>query len=541
MTLNKLFYATLALGLVVLSTEGYSLPFTITPIGSLPTTYPAIASYSITKNVPIGTSGNIIKWLPPNVSISPTGTTCATSVNQAFTLGYQQSCILNLLVSGAVSNSDGDPNNHLMVCLSDRVSCAGPNPAESINVSASSPRMSYIAVGQYDSNLPESGSQYPLSYFSTDGGTTWALSTSLPENQSTGTGVALVSGLQGAACDSTGKNCVSVGFYNVTPPSTPEQEYPLAYFSRDGGHTWQNPTTQPPLPSVEYYGNNILNAVSCSSDALHCTAVGTYNSQSNPLSSYTTDGGNNWIESTQPTPNPDGNGNQQQLSGITCSSNGMNCTSVGFYVSNSTFTPVAFSYTTINGGSSWSASASLPQPPNSHQTVLNGVACDSSGVKCTAVGNYFLISAFEIIPLSYVSTNGGNSWSLSHTFPPPHNNGFDAVLSVACGSTGDNCVAVGYNGFSAEQRPSSYVSTDGGNTWSNSTELPHPTGSQMELQSVVCDSTGLTCTAAGYYTNHSGQTVPLTYYSTDGGDHWALSTTQPPAFNSQSNTLAGVG
>jgi hypothetical protein len=72
----------------------YALPFTITPNGSLPVSYPGSASYTITKNTTLSPTNNIIKWLPTNTSINSSGTTCSTSVNTPFTLENGQHCTL---------------------------------------------------------------------------------------------------------------------------------------------------------------------------------------------------------------------------------------------------------------------------------------------------------------------------------------------------------------------------------------------------------------------------------------------------------------
>jgi 6-phosphogluconolactonase (cycloisomerase 2 family) len=129
MRLSKIALAVLGAGL---TGELYALPFTITAT-SLPTSYPGTAAYTITQNTSHTTS-NIIKWLPPNTSIS-SSSTCATSLNTHFTLNKGSSCTLDLSVSGAVNGGDPDPTHHLMICLSDGLTCTGPDPANSINIS----------------------------------------------------------------------------------------------------------------------------------------------------------------------------------------------------------------------------------------------------------------------------------------------------------------------------------------------------------------------------------------------------------------------
>jgi hypothetical protein len=133
----------------------YALPFSITASGTLPTTYPGSASYTV-KNDTASQSKAIIKYLPPNTSIATSGTTCGTSLNTVFTLTHGSSCTLNLTVSGAVDRSDPNPTHHLTVCLSDDVTCAGPNPTNSLNVTAapSSAEYAFLATGQGPSSGP---------------------------------------------------------------------------------------------------------------------------------------------------------------------------------------------------------------------------------------------------------------------------------------------------------------------------------------------------------------------------------------------------
>jgi len=66
------------------------------------------------------------------VQVNPIGTTCLPT--SAFHLTPGQSCILNLTVSGSVNRNDPDLHQHLLVCMSDKITCAGPTPENSLNV-----------------------------------------------------------------------------------------------------------------------------------------------------------------------------------------------------------------------------------------------------------------------------------------------------------------------------------------------------------------------------------------------------------------------
>jgi hypothetical protein len=133
----------------------YALPFNITASGTLPTTYPGSASYTVT-NTTANHYHALIKYLPPNTSINATGTTCGTTLNTLFELAKGASCTLNLTVSGAVDRGDPNPTHHLTVCLYDGVTCAGPNPENSLDVTAapSSGQYAFVASAQGPSSGP---------------------------------------------------------------------------------------------------------------------------------------------------------------------------------------------------------------------------------------------------------------------------------------------------------------------------------------------------------------------------------------------------
>lgn len=62
---------------------------------------------------------------------------------------------------------------------------------------------------------------------------------------------------------------------------------------------------------------------------------------------------------------------------------------------------------------------------NGPDTELQGITCDNAGLQCSAVGYYRRgtgannATANGYAPLSYTSANGGSTWSLSSTLPLP--------------------------------------------------------------------------------------------------------------------------
>ena len=214
--------------------------------------------------------------------------------------------------------------------------------------------------------------------------------------------------------------------------------------------------------------------------------------------------------------------------------------SVGVY-RNSSNNIVPLSYTTGNGGASWSLSPLLPLPSDVagngvQNSELQSVRCDSAGIHCVAVG-YYRNSFNNLVPLSYNTANGGATWSLSPLLPLPSdvaaNGGQNSELQgISCSSTGIHCSAVGYYLNSRNNVvPLSYVTTNGGLNWALSSPPPLPVdvagsgGQTNKLQSVICDSSASHCSAMGAYLNSTNNLAPLSYISANGGVTWSFSET----------------
>lgn len=189
----------------------------------------------------------------------------------------------------------------------------------------------------------------------------------------------------------------------------------------------------------------------------------------------------------------------------------------------SEYSPLA--YTSTDGGKNWILSSTVIDPIGSTQGSLNGVAC--TGAKCTTVG-YTFTPSFVFFPLSYTSQDTGKTWveSAEVILPQPYPN-FDSALfnQVSCYNT--TCTAVGniyLSPFTSPAEPISYTSTNQGENWTLSNQIPAPTPAkaQRDLWGVSCSSN--LCAAVGQNNDlFSTAGIPLGYYSTNSGKTWQLS------------------
>ncbi len=483
------------------------------------------------------------------IAINTPGFTYA-STNPGCSLSDSGYCLFSVSDKSAATIMISGPSGDMVftLCLNGVAGLSCQNYYSAMNISA------LIAVGNYTNTTTNI---VPLSYTSTNGGSSWSVSSALSLPGDVATSVAN-SRLRGVTSDTTRLQCTAVGSYKNTSSNI----VPLSYTSTNGGNSWSLSTTLPlPGDVATTTAIAVLNGVACDSTGLQCTAVGSYKNTSNnivPLSNTSINGGNSWsLSTTLPLPvdvSTSATANSV-LSGVACDSTRLQCTAVGFYRNTSSKT-VPFSYTSFNGGNSWSLSTTLPLPTDvlitaAANSVLNGVACDSTGLQCNAVGAYRNTSN-RTVPFSYTSTNGGNSWNLSSALPLPGDVIDNSVLNgVACDSTRLQCTAVGsYRNTSNNIVPLSYTSTNGGDSWSLSSTVPLPgdlatATANSVLSGVACDSTRLQCTAVGFYRNTSNNTVPLSYTSTNVGSSWSLSSTLPlpqdVATSSSSSSLRGVG
>jgi photosystem II stability/assembly factor-like uncharacterized protein len=164
------------------------------------------------------------------------------------------------------------------------------------------------------------------------------------------------------------------------------------------------------------------------------------------------------------------------------------------------------SYSTADGGSSWSESAL----PTRFFARLDSVSCPSKS-DCVVVGS----PDGGTSPEAAAYTTDGASWTPGG-LPP----GF-AALGLSCPSTSD-CVAVGVRKTLSNDgrqggtdRASIAYTTDGGVSWS---DVAFPTV-WFVIESVSCASTSH-CVAVGYISDNKGNSLGAAF-TADGGRSWS--------------------
>lgn len=272
-----------------------------------------------------------------------------------------------------------------------------------------------IAVG----DIYGSSSTTLLAYTSSDGGTSWA-GGSIASHGS-------ISGLNGISCKGT--NCVAVGAYSKSSAATSE---PIAYTSTVGTGKWV-----PHYPPVSGTLGSALRVVSCSgNNGELCTAIGDYNSgydvnrNTTTFVSYmSTNGGVTWNSRTIAKQN-----GESRINSITCdAATGQKCVAVGTLAAILPSDPAQpIIYRTTNAGSSWAAYL----PKQGIGGGLNSVTCNGENAEyCVAVG-YYIKSGSNKFVTTYTSSNGGSTWSLE----PAHSMGsYDAVT---CSKNGQQCITI---------------------------------------------------------------------------------------------------
>jgi hypothetical protein len=131
----------------------YAAPFTINPIGTLPTSIAngqsLSAYYTVTNKTLTQRNNNFVKHLPPNVTQVTTNAGQANLCGSTFNLAPGGSCTLQLAVTGPVNGNDTTPQNHLFVCFPGGKTCGGTAFGLNVMGSGTAKRASSVITENY--------------------------------------------------------------------------------------------------------------------------------------------------------------------------------------------------------------------------------------------------------------------------------------------------------------------------------------------------------------------------------------------------------
>lgn len=407
-----------------------------------------------------------------------------------------------------------------------------------------------VAVGQYFQLNNSFG--LPLAVFSNDNGRTFnrASQPTLPGDANPNLGAELLN------VNCTQEHCAAVGAYNINVmPPTIFSAVPLVTFSHNSGKTFTS-AVQPPLPQdanlTQLAG---LRGITNSDQRL--VGVGFYNfipippTASLPLVVISDAQGKKFIRAYRPVlPSDISTPTNAELFGVSCVMK--HCVAVGTYAA--TATPVQRPYVIISDdeGQSFNQLSQISvsdTTDSSNDMELKAITCN--GLRCLAVGFYSARGITGKLPLVLMSNDGGVTFSMNPTplLPIDANNALDAELK-AINCSGLRCAAVGlynFNSGTATGLALSVFSSDGGMTFSASSEPPLPTDAiatkTSELTGVSCLSTN--CVGVGIYNaNFTPENAfPLAVFSNKNAMEFITASRPalPPGVDlTQSNTLGDI-
>lgn len=178
-------------------------------------------------------------------------------------------------------------------------------------------------------------------------------------------------------------------------------------------------------------------------------------------------------------------------------------------------------YTSDDNGKTWQPAKFIPRMTGLWGNTFSKVDCGNDGLRCTAVGTEGFGQKFTGI-LILNSVDGGEKWQrvLQPKIPPSQDgHAHENLASVSCDTTGFRCVAVGdyYAGMNIPvEFPALALYTINGVIWNLPKKSLKPKGDVHTMQNVACDKLTMHCCASGFTDNDK----PITYKTTDGGQTW---------------------
>jgi hypothetical protein len=261
--------------------------------------------------------------------------------------------------------------------------------------------------------------------------------------------------------------------------------------------TWAKAEQVPGTKALNTGGYGVTQSVSCAS-AGNCAAAGYYTHGPVDQDAFVVNETNGTWGSAQETAAALNTDGGAAVDSVSCASAG-NCSAGGYYTGSSKASQ-AFVVDETNG--KWGAAAEVAGALNKGiGAQINSVSCASAG-NCGAGGYY---TAGPGHAEAFVISEKNGAWGAAKEVAGALNNKDAQLISVSCGSAGDCSAAGFYTGHSGHIQ--AFVVDETGGVWGSAEQVPGTAalskGGSAGLNSVSCASAG-NCSAGGSYAGSSG-------------------------------------
>jgi hypothetical protein len=321
-------------------------------------------------------------------------------------------------------------------------------------------------------------------------------------------------------CNSTGKQCLGMGAYQKSRVKT---LYPYSFYSDDGGKNWT-------ITKISTPGRQIINALSCDKERIHCAAVGNELDKPYAPIAYTThDSGKHWIPSANSPPIP--SDDEVSLNHIGCSLDGLTCMAFGIkHTENASERPWIV-YQSNDGGNHWKISdPDIPNPSFEPRSLFCAEYCIILGKVIESDG--------KSKPYIAMSNVEGTKWQTIETQPHLQHIDNYGLVSITCSSDNKQCISLGYyqDTLDSSRQLLAFYSDDGGRNWYRG-DVPLTKGNASAYKA-VCDDAKL-CIATVQIKRANDTVYNLILNTSDGGVTWSASEIFPPKDTLISHLMIG--